>query len=132
MPFLLDTNVIITYLNGRSHKVRAKVDRERSGLAICAVVRAELEYGAQKSARPKATRARQAEFLADLVSHPFDDACAIEYGLIRGRLEKAGTPIGPNDLMIAAIALQHDLTLVTANIREFERVPDLKVENWES
>ena len=71
------------------------------------------------------------EFFAPFVSLPFDDRCADAYGRIRSDLERAGLPIGPNDTFIAAIAVAHNLTLVTANTREFERVIGLAIENWE-
>jgi tRNA(fMet)-specific endonuclease VapC len=74
----------------------------------------------------------QQEFLQQFVSMPFDDAAAMVYGTIRANLAKAGTPIGPNDLQIAAIALANELTLVTHNTREFSRIQGLKLEDWES
>ena len=63
---------------------------------------------------------------------PFDDRCAEEYGLIRADLDHAGTPIGPNDLLIAATARAHDLVLVTHNTREFSRVSGLQIDDWEA
>ena len=74
----------------------------------------------------------QQEFLQQFISIPFDDAAAMVYGTIRANLAKAGTPIGPNDLQIAAIALANELTLVTHNTREFSRIQGLKLEDWES
>ena len=71
------------------------------------------------------------QFFEPLSCVPFDDAAAAEYGVLRSTLEKRGTPIGPNDMMIAAIARAHSLTLVTANEAEFQQVPDLKLENWQ-
>lgn len=65
-------------------------------------------------------------------SLPFDDQCAEEYGLLRDELDRAGTPIGPNDLLIAATARAHGVVLVTHNVREFSRVPELRTEDWES
>ena len=67
-----------------------------------------------------------------IASVPFDDAAADEYGVLRAQLERAGTPIGANDLMIAAIARQHDFTLVTNNVEEFRRIAGLRVDNWEA
>lgn len=64
------------------------------------------------------------------VSYPFDDRAAEIYGQIRSKLETAGTPIGPNDLLISAIALSHQLTLITHNTQEFQRVPNLTIEDW--
>ena len=97
---------------------------------LCSVVKAELQYGAQKSAKAAANLDRLAAYFAPLASLPFDDLAAEHYGLIRAELEQRGMPIGPNDLMIAAIARAHGLTLVTANLDEFGRVPGLRVEDW--
>jgi tRNA(fMet)-specific endonuclease VapC len=88
-------------------------------------------YGARKSRRVAHVLSSLAAFWAPLESLPFDDACAEQYGPIRADLEAAGTPIGANDLMIAAIAKRHDVTLVTHNVDEFIRVPGLRVEDWE-
>ena len=79
---------------------------------------------------PKVLQRLQA-FLGAFQSLPFDDAAAEAYGRLRAELARRGTPIGPNDLMIAAIALVHDLTLVTHNTAEFSRVSDLRFEDWE-
>jgi tRNA(fMet)-specific endonuclease VapC len=75
--------------------------------------------------------ARIATFVAPFTSLPFDDVCVTAYGRIRAALEQVGRPIGPNDLMIAAIAVTHGLTLVTHNTREFERVVGLSLADWE-
>ena len=95
-------------------------------------VKAELAYGAARSHDPAGTMAKLAAFLAPFASLPFDDSCADTYGRVRAQLERAGTPIGPNDLMIAAIAVTHNLTLVTHNTREFERIPGLSLTDWEA
>jgi tRNA(fMet)-specific endonuclease VapC len=100
-------------------------------ISVCSVVKAELFYGAAKSKHPEQSRLVQEQFLAPFHSFSFDDSAAIVYGNIRARLASIGSIIGPNDLMIASIALAHDLILVTANIREFSRVPSLRYENWE-
>ena len=100
-------------------------------MAICQIVKAELIYGAYRSARREANLALLARFFSQFVSLPFDDASAEIYGRIRAELVRAGTPIGPNDLMIAAIALAHDAILVTHNVREFGRVEGLRFEDWE-
>ena len=99
-------------------------------IVVCSVVKAELFYGALKSARPAENLRKQQEFLRKFDSLPFDDRAAEEYGRIRSRLEKAGTPIGPNDLSIASIALAHDVTAVTRNLNDFKRVEGIKVEDW--
>jgi tRNA(fMet)-specific endonuclease VapC len=100
-------------------------------LCVCAIVKAELYYGAMKSSDPVRTLAKQQIFLNALASWPFDDLAAEIYARIRAELARAGTPIGSNDLLIAAIALAHDLTLVTHNTTEFSRVAGLRFEDWE-
>lgn len=97
-------------------------------LAICSVVKAEMFYGAAKSQRPEATRQLQEAFFRRFISYDFDDIAAREYAVIRAHLESMGLPIGPNDVLIAAIALANDLTLVTRNLGEFTRVPHLRIE----
>lgn len=94
------------------------------------MVKGELFYGARKGPRATANLATLSVFFAALVSLPFDDAAADIYGTIRADLEKRGLPIGPNDTMIAAIALQHGLTVATHNTNEFSRVPGLQIEDW--
>ena len=88
-------------------------------------------YGAAKSKARERTLARLNLFFDAFISLPFDDRSAAIYGDVGADLERRGTPIGPNDLMIASIALANDLILVTHNCREFERVGNLKYEDWE-
>ncbi len=95
------------------------------------MVKAELCYGARKSARAEANLDRLRAFFAPLVCLPFDDLAADHYGAIRAELERQGTPIGPNDLVIAATARARRVTLITANTHEFGRVPGLEIENWQ-
>lgn len=133
MKYLLDTNVCVQYLAGRSLALRARLEATPPDeLAVCSVVKAELRYGAYKSQRTEATLQAQDILLGQLRSLPFDDVAAEVYGQIRTALERAGTPIGANDLLIAAIALTNQLTLVTHNIAEFCRIPGLVVEDWEA
>lgn len=132
MRYLLDTNVCVVYLNGRSSSVRERLLATPSDeIAVCSVVKAELFYGAFRSNNPKRTLERQQAFLSRFVSLLFQDEAALLAGEIRARLASAGTPIGSYDLQIAAIALANNLTLVTHNIREFERVNGLQLEDWE-
>jgi len=130
--YLLDSNTCIQYLNGRSdHVERQLMKAKPSNIKLCSVVKAELWYGARRSNNPAMAMARLERFFAPYESIPFDDAAAAEYGRIRGRLAEAGTPIGPNDLMIGAIGVSRQLTLITHNTREFSRVPGLLIEDWE-
>ncbi len=130
--YLLDTNTCIRFLNpGKSTVPDRLAVISREEVAICQIVKAELYYGAYKSARRDANLALLARFFSQFESLPFNDAAAEAYGRLRAELDRRGTPIGPNDLMIAAIALAHDLTLVTHNTSEFGRVPGLRLEDWE-
>jgi tRNA(fMet)-specific endonuclease VapC len=98
---------------------------------VCSVVKAELFYGVQKSVKQKENIEKVHKFLDQFVSLSFDDKASEKYGEIRADLEKTGTPIGPNDLLIASIALANNVILVTHNTREFKRVKGLKIEDWE-
>lgn len=132
MRYLLDTNVCVMYLNGRSTLVRDRLHSvSLEEMAVCSIVKAELFYGALRSNNPTRTLERQQNFLASFVSLPFDDEVAFVCGQIRARLANAETPIGACDLLIAAISLANNLTLVTHNTREFGRVDGLQVEDWE-
>jgi tRNA(fMet)-specific endonuclease VapC len=133
VKFLLDTNVVIRYLNGRSETLRERFARETGdSIAVCSVVRAELLYGAAKSSKPQQAFDTQERFLNRFRSLPFDDAAAQAYGPIRAYLERLGIPIGAHDLLIAAIAVAQRLTLVTHNVAEFQRIPQLAIEDWET
>jgi tRNA(fMet)-specific endonuclease VapC len=132
MKYLLDTNICIRYINGRAPKLRLKLPTiPMTDVVVCDIVVAELFYGAAKSNRPTESLAKQQAFLQPYVSLPFDGEAAMHYGHIRAQLEKLGTPIGSLDMLIAAIALAHDLTLITHNTAEFKRVSGLKIEDWE-
>jgi len=132
MTYLLDTNSCIKYLNGTSENIKRRLEsKQPQDIVICSIVKAELFYGAQKSAKLTENLEKVHKFIDHFVSLPFDDKASEKYGEIRSDLEKAGTPIGPNDLLIASIALANNVTLVTHNTREFKRVKGLKTEDWE-
>ena len=132
MIYLLDTNTCIRYLNGSSAKVTNRLQAiSPDDIAICSIVKAEMFYGARRSSKPAQTRAAQEAFLSQFASLPFDDNAADAYSQIRAQLAVLGTPIGPNDMMIAAIALVHNLIAVTHNTREYKRVAGLVLEDWE-
>lgn len=135
MKFLLDTNAWIAYIRQSHLSLWTRLKSEPpKDLALCSVVLGELCYGAERSG----TIQRGANFKlvddlrARFVSLPFDDSAAEHYGRIRAHLASLGTPIGHNDLMIAAIALANNLTVVTHNTAEFSRVPGLKLEDWQT
>ena len=130
--FLLDSNAWITFLRKPGSLVvpRLKAKR-RDEIRVCSVVVAELYYGCLCSAKPVANRAKTDALIGPYASLPFDLAAADRFATIRRHLEKLGTPIGPYDLQIAAIALANACTLVTHNTAEFSRVPGLLLEDWE-
>jgi tRNA(fMet)-specific endonuclease VapC len=133
MTYLLDTNVCIRYLNGRAPGVLQRMQALLpEDVVVCSIVKAELFFGAQRSQNPERSLGVQRQFLQPYRSLPFDDAAAEITGSLRAQLAEQGTPIGPYDLQIAAIALANNCTLVTHNTREFSRVPDLAIEDWES
>jgi len=132
MRYLLDTNACITYLNDPASSVAVHLQRLiPSDIAVCSVVRAELYFGALRSRAPARSTASVRAFLSPFQSVSFDDAAAESYASIRADLTAKGTMIGPNDLLIAAIALSRHVTLVTHNTREFNRVNGLDLEDWE-
>ena len=100
------------------------------GLCISAITLAELEHGVEKSANPEKNQMALIQFLSILDILPFDDLAATEYGNICAHLQKQGTPIGTMDMLIAGHARAENLILVTNNVREFKRVPNLCIENW--
>jgi tRNA(fMet)-specific endonuclease VapC len=132
MIYLLDTNTCIQYLNGRIPQLRTKfLSVTDEDIAVCSIIKAEMFAGAAKSQFPERSREKQLDFLNRFFSLPFDDAAATEYGTLRAHLERQGTPISANDMLIAAIALANNLILVTHNTTEFTRLPGLKFEDWE-
>lgn len=129
MTWLLDTNVLIEARRGRPVEVRNRLAaRDPGDLAISAITIAELWYGAAKSNDPEASRAVWRRFLEDWSVLPFDREAAEYHGELRHALRRE--LIGERDLLIACVALANELTLVTANVREFGRVPGLRVEDW--
>ena len=132
--FMLDTNVIIAVSNGRSPQVAARLNAEMvrgSRIGIPAIVMFELRYGIAKSIHAAKSEAALAHFLdggAKILA--FEAADAAHAAEIRAHLERAGTPIGPYDVLIAGQARSRGATLVTGNRREFDRVPGLQVVDW--
>ncbi len=132
MAWLLDTNAWITYLKTPQSPVRAHLERlQPAEIHLCSVVKAELLHGAEKYGNRDRRHALLRELFAPYTSLAFDDVAAAAYAKIRHELEVAGNVIGPNDLMIAAIALAGNHTLVTHNTAEFSRVSGLMVEDWQ-
>ena len=135
MNYLLDTNAVIALLRNNPPRVRHRLRFVIAGGAVIAVsslVLYELWYGVARSERRRENSQRVRIFLSgDIAVVPFDEDDARTAGKLRATLEAAGTPIGPYDLLIAAQARSRGALLVTANTREFARVPGLRLEDWE-
>ena len=131
MAFLLDTNACVDYLTARYPKVVERIQGSSpEDLFLSVVVVAELRYGADHSARRRTNHSRIDALIEEIEPLDFDLRAAATYGRVRAQLEAGGTPIGPNDMLIAAHALSRGLTVVTDNTAEFRRVKGLKVDNW--
>lgn len=128
--YLLDTNVLSDLIKHPAGVVSTRIAAiGEEGVCTSIVVACELRYGAAKKGSP-ALSTRVDQLLSAIEVLPLDEGVDAKYGDIRTALEKAGTPIGANDYLIAAHALATDLTLVTDNVGEFSRVAGLAVENW--
>ncbi len=130
MSLLVDTNICIGWFKGDARIRKRWLANPPDALRLSAIVKAELLYGARKSSRVEENLRSLQQLFAVVPSIAFDDDAAHWYGVIRSDLSKRGKPLGPNDLMIAATALANDLTVVTRNMREFVRVPGLRLEEW--
>lgn len=131
MLYMLDTNICSYIL--KNHPAEVKVHFDEVGndaLAISTVVLAELYYGAARHPKSITIRREIDNFTARLTVIPWDEAAADHYGAIRTALEKQGTPIGAMDMMIAAHARSRKATLVSNNIKHFEKIPGLLITNW--
>ena len=131
MRYMLDTNICIYIIKNKPKKVIMELKRHKpSEICVSAITYAELTYGVEKSMAVEKNRLALALLFSNIEVLNFDIKAAIHYGKIRAYLEKQGTPIGPLDMMIVAHAMSLGYTVVTNNIKEFQRVPDLKLENW--
>jgi tRNA(fMet)-specific endonuclease VapC len=131
MKLMLDTNICIHLIRERPPSVLERFTSHAVGdVGLSVITLAELEYGVSKSSRPGKNREALENFISSLEVAPFGRPATAAYGSIRAALEKRGQVIGSMDLLIAAHALSLDVRLVTHNIREFGRVPGLRVEQW--
>jgi len=131
MKFMLDTNTCIYLIKKKPAEVIGHFKRHKVGdIGISSITLAELQCGVEKSHHVHRNRVALEEFIAPLEIAPFDEAASRTYGEIRSHLEKAGTPIGSMDTLIGAHALSLGVTIVTNNIREFNRINNLKVIDW--
>lgn len=134
MTYLLDSDAWITLMRAKSPALSAKVHATNpADIVLCSVVLAELLYGVHHAppAKQAANMALVQQLRVQFVSIPFDDPAAEQYGMVRADLAARGLPIGPNDLMIASIALARGITVVSHNTAEFGRVPGLLLEDWQ-
>ncbi len=130
LRYLLDTNIVIYVIKRRPLTALDQFNQRTGSMAISAITLAELLHGAEKSSKPLVNLAVVEDFCSRLEVLPYTARAAQQYGDIRAKLEIQGQTIGVNDLHIAAHARSEGLTLVTNNLREFERVPALQLENW--
>ena len=130
LRYMLDTNICIFTIKNKPQLVREAFNRHHGQLAISTVTLMELIYGAEKSGNPQRNLTVVEGFVARLEVLDYDDHAAEHSGQLRAELAKAGTPIGPYDQLIAGHARALGLILVTNNLREFQRVPGLRVEDW--
>ena len=129
--FILDTDICIYLLNGTAPSAAAKLRTiPQDDVRVTSITAAELRFGALHSNNAEKNLARVQQFLAPLRQLPFENRAAVHFAVIKEQLGSAGRLIGPMDLLIAAIAVSTNGTLVTNNTREFERVSNLKLENW--
>jgi tRNA(fMet)-specific endonuclease VapC len=130
LRYLLDTNIISDLVRRPGGTVATRIAKVgEDSICTSIIVAAELRYGAERSGSKQLSE-RVDLLLSALEILPLESPADHRYAEVRHHLTRQGTPIGPNDLLIAAHTLAADLTLVTANTREFERVPSLRVENW--
>jgi len=128
---LLDTNVVIAYLNGNkriSERIQTEIDR----IGLSTLVAAELDYGAKASQNAKKNLEKLYKFLDIVQVIPFDLECAKSFGTIKSKLRSIGKPTGEVDALIAATAMVHKAVLVTANKKHYENIGRLKVEVWQT
>jgi tRNA(fMet)-specific endonuclease VapC len=130
LKFMLDTNICIFTLKNKPQEVCEAFNRHHGQLCISTVTLMELIYGAEKSAAPERNLSVIEGFAARLEVLNYDSHAAAHSGQLRAELAKAGTPVGPYDQMIAGHARSLGLVLVSNNLREFQRVPGLRVEDW--
>lgn len=135
MNYLLDTNICIYIIKKSPEKVIKKLEaiikaEDKNEIYLSSITVSELYYGVEKSAQEDKNREALKGFLTPFQVIDFDLRSAEIFGQVRSNLEKKGTVIGPYDLQIASVALAHDFILVTNNIKEFERVEGLQLENW--
>jgi tRNA(fMet)-specific endonuclease VapC len=130
LKYLLDTNIVIYTMKNRPQQVKRRFQQHHGRMGISTVTLGELVFGAEHSQQVERNLADIEAFTARLEVLPFDNKAAYHFGQIRATLYRIGQPIGPYDMMIAGHARASGLNLITNNVKEFERVPGLLLENW--
>lgn len=130
LKYILDTNIVIYVIKRRPLEILETFNRHAGQMCISSITFAELIHGAEKSAKPEHNLRQIEDFTSRLEVLEYGSKAALHYGDIRADLERRGMTIGVNDLHIAGHARSEGLTLVTNNLREFERVAGLRLENW--
>jgi tRNA(fMet)-specific endonuclease VapC len=130
LEYMLDTNICIYVIKNRPAALRERFDQLAEALCISAITLGKLLYGVQKSARRSQNLQAVEQFTARLEVLPFSVKAAAHFGQIRAELARVGLLCGGYDMLIAAHARSEGLTLITNNIREFQRMPGLRIENW--
>ena len=130
LKYMLDTNICIFTIKNKPQEVREAFNRFYGQMCISSITLMELIYGAEKSSNPEKNLAIIESFAARLEVLRFGSEAAAHSGQVRAELARKGTPIGPYDIMIAGHARSLGLTVVTNNMREFERIPGIRVEDW--
>ena len=130
MIYMLDTDMCIYIINTEKNELKNRLNQHSNKLIISSITLAELIFGVENSKRRDDNLSHVLDFVGNVSVVSFDDKAAMEYGIVRVLLQKAGTPIGPNDTLIAAHTLSCDATLVSNNTKEFSRVERLRLENW--
>lgn len=128
--YMLDTNICIYVIKRHPPTLREKFNTLAEQLCISSITLGELYYGAEKSVRRAENLTTVTRFIARLEVLPFTDKAAAHYGQVRAELERAGTPCGIHDMQIGGHARSEGLIVVTNNMREFGRMPGVRVENW--
>ena len=130
LKYMLDTNIAIYVIKRRPLEALAMFNQHAGQLCISSITLAELMHGVEKSAKPDHNLRQVEDFTSRLTVLEYGNKAASHYGDVRAVLERKGTPVGVNDLHIAGHARSEGLTLVTNNLKEFERVEALRLENW--
>jgi len=130
LQYMLDTNICVYVMKNYPTKLRERFNRLAEQLCMSSITLGELYYGAEKSARRLENLQAIEHFSARLEVLPFPARAATHYGQIRAELERRSKPVGEHDMLIGAHARAEGLIVVTNNVREFRRMPGLRVENW--